>query len=272
MINSTNFTDFMDSLQTTNENLSYFCDFQKCSDNVRKIEIKLNTLNFLLNKPDLKTAIDTLFNENKECFSILNLLIAVRNKNRNILDMDGNLISLDSYFENSQKIYDFFVQTGLIEIFTGGKITNLCDYVFGVEVGLDTNARKNRSGTVMEILVANIFQNNQIEFGKQVKTDNLDINLGVDIKKFDFIIRNQNITYLIETNFYNSAGSKLNEVARAYIELSQKISRQNGFKFIWITDGQGWFEAKNKLQEAYDSVEIYNLSNLSDFINKVRNV
>ncbi|MCR8679485.1 MULTISPECIES: type II restriction endonuclease [Campylobacter] len=272
MVNSTKFTDFMNSLQTTNENLAYFCNFQKCSENIQKIEIKLNTLNFLLNKPNLKTAIDTLFNENKECFSVLNLLIAVRNENRNILDMDGNLVSLDSYFENSQKIYDFFIQTGLMEIFTGGKITNLCDYVFGIEVGLDTNARKNRSGTAMEILISNIFQNNQIKFDKQVKTDNLDINLGVDIKKFDFIIRNKNITYLIETNFYNSAGSKLNEVARAYIELSQKISKQNNFKFIWITDGQGWLQAKNKLQEAYNSVEIYNLSNLNIFINKVKNV
>ncbi|TWO18134.1 restriction endonuclease [Campylobacter hyointestinalis] len=272
MVNSTKFTDFMNSLQVTNENLAYFCNFQKCSDNIQKIEIKLNTLNFLLNKSDLKTAINILFGENKECFSILNLLIAVRDKNRDILDMDGNLIPLDTYFENPQKIYDFFIQTGLAEIFASGKITNLCDYVFGIEVGLDTNARKNRSGTAMEILISNIFQNNKIKFDKQVKAGDLGINLGVDIKKFDFIIRDKNVTYLIETNFYNSAGSKLNEVARAYIELSQKISKQNNFNFVWITDGRGWLEARNKLQEAYNSVEIYNLSNLDIFINKVKNV
>nr|MBP3724058.1 type II restriction endonuclease [Campylobacter sp.] len=271
-INNTNFNDFLNSLQKTNATLDYFTDFDKCSENVNKISMKLHSLNYLLGKKNLKQAIDELFLDNPKCFEVLNLLIAVRNKKTNLFDKNGNLVEIKSYFLNSNKIYEFFCETGLDKIFINGEITNLHDYVFGVEVGLDTNARKNRTGNLFANLVAQIFISNNIKFTREINhTDFKDLNFSDDKKRFDFVIQTQNITYLIEANFYNGGGSKLNEVARSYTEISEKISHFNKYNFIWITDGQGWFSAKNKLAEAYKSVEIYNLENLNTFIQKVKN-
>jgi type II restriction enzyme len=48
------------------------------------------------------------------------------------------------------------------------------------------------------------------------------------------------------------------------------VNSVEGFEFVWITDGVGWKSAKNKLQEAYSIIpSIYNLTNISDFINKI---
>ena len=93
---------------------------------------------------------------------------------------------------------------------------------------------------------------------------------GNDIKKFDFVIFG-NKTYFIECNFYVSGGSKLNEVSRAYQKLALKFNKLNNKDFIWITDGCGWFNAKNKLHEAYKNVEIYNLNNVNNLIQKMKN-
>ncbi|MBR8462818.1 type II restriction endonuclease [Campylobacter sp. faydin G-140] len=269
--NKTSFTDFLNSLIKTNAGLDYFCDFAKCSENLKEVEIKLNSLNFLLNKSDLRSAIEALFNENKKCFSILNLLIAVRDQKTNVLDKNFCSTELDTFFEDPEKIYYFFKETGLEQLFKNGRIRNLCDYFFGIEVGLDTNARKNRRDKIMESYIAEIFKKNNIDFAEQVKTSKLHIDLGRDVKKFDFTIKSRTTTYLIETNFYNTGGSKLNEVATAYIEISNKIKYFKEFEFAWITDGCGWLEAKNKLKEAYNSVEIYNLTNINEFIEKIKN-
>ncbi|WP_445141531.1 DpnII family type II restriction endonuclease [Campylobacter sp.] len=108
-------------------------------------------------------------------------------------------------------------------------------------------------------------------FQTEVSSKELGLNLGSDHKRFDFVVKSGELTYLIETNFYNVGGSKLNEVARAYIKIAQEISRFNGFKFVWITDGQGWLSSKNELKEAYKSVKIYNLSTLHLFAGELKN-
>lgn len=154
------------------------------------------------------------------------------------------------------------------------QIKNLVDYAFGVEVGLDSNARKNRSGHIMEGIVANIFTRNGVEFEQEVYyTEFPEIVkvLGADAKRFDFVVRTLGKTYLIETNFYTGGGSKLNEVARAYSELATKINAVPGFEFVWITDGIGWESARNKLEEAFAHIPgVYNLTTITDFIEKVK--
>jgi type II restriction enzyme len=165
---------------------------------------------------------------------------------------------------------EFIENTGLADIFRDKKINDLVDYVFGIETGLDTNARKNRSGHVMENAVANIFRQNNIPFRQEVYSTEwpeLQHVLGDDEKRFDFVVTTPNKTYLIEVNFYSGGGSKLNEVARSYSDISPKINSVNGFEFVWITDGIGWKSAKNKLQEAYSIIpSIYNLTTINDFI------
>jgi type II restriction enzyme len=269
------FETFISQLSETNATLDYFTDFGKIKTNLSKISIKLNQLNYLIGKEDLKLAIEELFEENAKVFEVLDILIAVRkNKNAKTFNREGEIVQLDTYFETSDKIYEFIEDTGLGEVFRNKNITNLVDYVFGVEVGLDTNARKNRGGENMSKAVSLIFDKAKIFYKKEVNSTEFPeiTSLGADLKRFDFVIKTKVKTYLIETNFYNGGGSKLNEVARAYSDVAPKINQYANFEFVWITDGQGWLSAKNKLEEAFSIIpSVYNLSNLDSFTQKIKN-
>lgn len=271
---SEHFKIFLSQLSETNATLDYFTDFIKVKGNINKIAIKLNQLNYLLGKDDLNKAVNELYMENPKTFDVLDILIAIRkNKKAKTFNKDGEIVLLDTYFTSPNLVVEFIEETGLAEIFKNKNITNLVDYVFGVEVGLDTNARKNRGGDNMSKAVAKQFTNAGISFMQEVKsTDFVEIeSLGADVKQFDFVIKTMKKTYLIETNFYNSGGSKLNEVARAYSDLSLKINQYENFEFVWITDGQGWLTAKNKLEEAYNIIpSLYNLLTLKEFIKRIQ--
>jgi len=272
---SEQFETFISQLSETNATLDYFTDFGKIKTNLSKISIKLNQLNYLIGKEDLKLAIEELFEENAKVFEVLDILIAVRkNKNAKTFNREGEIVQLDTYFETSDKIYEFIEDTGLGEVFKNKNITNLVDYVFGVEVGLDTNARKNRGGENMSKAVSLIFDKAKIFYKKEVNSTEFPeiTSLGADLKRFDFVIKTKVKTYLIETNFYNGGGSKLNEVARSYSDVAPKINQYANFEFVWITDGQGWLSAKNKLEEAFSIIpSVYNLSNLDSFTQKIKN-
>lgn len=180
---------------------------------------------------------------------------------------------LDTYFTTPGLILEYIEETGLAEVFRNKNVTNLVDYVFGIEVGLDTNARKNRGGDNMSKAVSLIFDKANIFYKKEVNNTIFTeiISLGVDVKRFDFVIKTKQKTYLIETNYYNSGGSKLNETARAYSDVAPKINQYENYEFVWITDGQGWLSAKNKLEEAYNIIpSLYNLITLESFIKKIQ--
>ena len=267
------FKTFLSQLSETNATLDYFVDFEKVKGNVRKIALKLNQLNYLIGKDNLEEAINDLYEENPKVFEVLDILIAVRNKNAKTLDNTGKITLLKSYFTSPKGVLEYICETGLAEVFKNKEISNLVDYVFGIEVGLDTNARKNRGGDNMSKAVSLLFDREEIYYKKEVNsTLFLDIeSLGVDVKRFDFVIKTKRKTFLIETNFYNTGGSKLNEVARAYSEVAPKINQYENYEFVWITDGQGWLSAKNKLEEAYNIIpSVYNLTTLSKFVEKVK--
>lgn len=268
------FKIFLSQLSETNATLDYFTDFKKVIRNVSKIAIKLNQLNYLIGKEDLEKAINDLYEENPKVFEVLDILIAVRkDKGTKTFDNNGEIVLLDSYFTSPKRVFEYICETGLAEVFKNKEITNLVDYVFGIEVGLDTNARKNRGGDNMSKAVSLLFDKEGIYYKKEVSsTLFLDIeSLGVDVKRFDFVIKTKKKNYLIETNFYNTGGSKLNEVARAYSEVAPKINQYENYEFVWITDGQGWLSAKNKLEEAYNAIpSVYNLTTLAEFIEKVK--
>ncbi|MCQ2630544.1 type II restriction endonuclease [Helicobacter pylori] len=273
MKNHLPFDTFLKSLKTSNRTLSFFTDWQKCLKNKNKISIALNHLNFLLGKDtkELKNCVKSLFKEYPKAFNVLNILIAMRDKNDIVLDANGNFYPLYSYFEDGEKVYEFICQTGLEQIFCNRNIKDLNDFVFGIEVGLDSNARKNRSGKVMENHLSGLFIQAQLNFKEQVDIREFeDLCQAFGVKKFDFVVCGKDKTYFIEANFYTISGSKLNEVARSYQDLALKFEAFPNYEFIWITDGTGWLDAKSKLQEAYKSVEIYNLSNVGDFISKVQ--
>lgn len=268
------FQIFMSQLKETNATLDFFCDFEKINDNVEAIAIKLNQLNYLIGQNDLDGAIHRLWKENPNVFSVLEILIAVRaSDNKKVISDDGSVRKLSHYYDSVYDVIEFIHGTGLDIVLQNKQVKNLVDYVFGVETGLDTNARKNRSGHLMENRVAEILSYAGIEFRQEVYSTEypeLDV-LGEDKKRFDFVIETSQCNYLIEVNFYSGGGSKLNEVARAYSELSPKINSVEGFKFVWITDGKGWKSAKNKLEEAFYAIPyVYNLTTLSDFVEMIK--
>jgi len=269
------FALFMSQLKETNQTLDFFCDFGKISANVADVEMSLNTLNYLIGREDLSQGVKDIWQRDPKVFEVLGILIAVRDEGKKpVVDGDGNVVLLKSYFESAEKVEEFLCGTGLAEVFQSRRIKNLVDYVFGIETGLDTNARKNRSGHIMEGTVARILNENDIAFRQEVYSSEfpeLSI-LGTDEKRFDFFIETAHKKYLIEVNFYSGGGSKLNEVARAYTELAPKVNSLTGFEFVWITDGIGWKSARNKLEEAYNTIpSVYNLTNISSFVELLKN-
>ncbi|MBQ7855643.1 MAG: type II restriction endonuclease [Alistipes sp.] len=268
------FNLFMSQLSETNVTLESFTDFDKVSRNVASISIKLNQLNYLLGKTNLREAVSELFEENPNTFNVLDILVAVRSSdNKKVLNDEYSPVFVQSYFTDVDSICEFIEKTGLAEIFSSKRVTNLVDYVFGVEVGLDTNARKNRGGNIMATAVAKKFADAGVVFRTEVNsTEFSEITaLGADLKRFDFVIATENKTYLIETNYYNRGGSKLNETARAYSDIAPKINQYPQYEFVWITDGQGWHSAKNKLEEAYAIIpRVYNLTSISEFIEDIK--
>lgn len=269
------FNKFMSQLQETNQTLDFFCDFDKIAGNVDDIKLSLCMLNSMIGTTDLRKSVETIWNRDRTAFNVMDILIAVRSEGKKVvLNSAGKCIVLDSLFTTVDGVVEYLEGTGLADIFRQRKIGDLVDYVFGIETGLDSNARKNRSGHVMEGMVASILTKNGIKFRQEVYSTewpSLQKVLGDDEKRFDFVIQTLKKTYLIEVNFYSGGGSKLNEVARSYSDIAPKINSVPGFEFVWITDGIGWKSAKNKLQEAYSIIpSIYNLTDIVEFIKLVK--
>lgn len=145
------FDEFMTSLKETHFALKDYVDFPKVAENVEAISIKLNQLNYLIGQEDMEKAVKRLWDENPRVFSVLDILIAVRTKDKKkAIDSNGDIHLISDYFKSPEQVTEFLNETGLSKVFQQKQIKNLVDYVFGVEVGLDTNARKNRGGHIME--------------------------------------------------------------------------------------------------------------------------
>lgn len=267
---------FMSQLKETNATLAFYSDFKKIAKNVDDIAISLNMLNFLLGKDNLQEAVEALWRRDKKVFDVMDILIATRKKDKKkFFDENGDFRLVHSLFQSVDGIMTFLEGTGLADVFRNSEIKDLVDYVFGVETGLDTNARKNRSGEFTEELIANMLAKAGVVFQTQVssyKFAEISEVLGKDQKVFDFVVHTTKKTYLIEVNFYSSGGSKLNEVARSYTEVGPKVNSIQGYEFVWITDGIGWKSARNKLEEAFYIIPgIYNLTTVKNFIELVKN-
>lgn len=269
------FNKFMSQLQETNQSLDFFCDFDKIANNVEDIKLSLCMLNSLIGAADMRSAVETIWRRDRSAFNVMDILIAVRSEGKKkVLNALNECVVLDSLFRSVDGVMEFLDSTGLTEVFQAQKVKDLVDYVFGIETGLDSNARKNRSGHVMEDMVARILDDAGVKYRQEVYSSEwtaITRVLGDDEKRFDFVIKTPNKTYLIEVNFYSGGGSKLNEVARSYSDIAPKINSVPGFEFVWITDGIGWKSARNKLQEAYSIIpSIYNLTDITEFITLVK--
>jgi type II restriction enzyme len=251
---------------------------KKVLENAEKVKIELNILNSLIGSNNIERDFVEIVEKYPETLQCIPLLIAMRGLEveqiEGIFDFSVNFAK-SRFREEQSKYIDFMTKTGLFNLMKDRKIRNLYDYVVGIEVGLDTNARKNRGGDLMSKIVSDYFDKQKIKYEKEVMTSDLERRFGLNLspitnngqssKRFDFVIENKGVIYGIEVNFYSGGGSKLNETARSYKEIALSSKHIKNFKFVWITDGAGWNTAKRNLQETFDiHDEIFNLRDLRD--------
>lgn len=260
------FKYLISNLKETIYTYDFFVAWGKIIGNITKIEVALNILNTIIGKESIENSLKDLIKDYPEIVPIFPLLIAVRSKNIKISDMHGDITysfdSLKNYTDDEiNKIIYFVKECGLLKILSDRKIKNLVDYAIGVEVGLDTNARKNRSGSLMEnlieIYIKLICQKYNYKYIQQATALNInkqfskDINIDKTDRHFDFAIDTGDILYLIEVNYYSGGGSKLKSVAGEFSKLFNLV-KDDKVKFIWITDGKGWLTAQRPLKETFD--------------------
>lgn len=273
-----NFDEWIANFKTSISGYDYYIDFEKVINNVEKIKIELNILNTLIGSKNIEDEFEKIIIKYPETLKCIPLLIAVRNNEIYAQDEDGAFIYNFEKMDCSVEQYKIFMRkTGLFDMISNHLVNNLVDYVLGVETGLDSNGRKNRGGHQMEKLVERYIVEAGLKkdvdyfaemYLKEVQTKwKIDLsalsNKGKAEKRFDFVIKTENMIYAIETNFYGSGGSKLNETARSYKMLAQEAETIEGFTFVWFTDGIGWKSAKRNLQETFESMEhIYCISDM----------
>lgn len=257
-------------LKDTIHTYDFFVAWEKILGNVSKVEVSLNILNSLIGKDDIENRLKVLIKTYPEIVPVIPLLIAVRKTSIKIADIGGDVeysfVKRKSYTEDEiSKITHFANKCGLLKILSNKNIKNLVDYCLGVEVGLDTNARKNRSGFAMErlteVYVKAICDKHGFSYITQataakVKTD-FGYNIPVDKsdRHFDFAINVGNNIYLLEVNYYSGGGSKLKSVAGEFKSLFELIKQEQNVGFIWITDGLGWRTAKRPLMETFNATD-----------------
>ena len=279
-----NFDEWINNFKSSISNYSYYADFKKIYKNVDKVKVELNILNSLIGSKTIEDDFKNIMLKYPETLEFIPLLLAVRSTeifvkdefNEYIFDFKKMVYSMDDYVR-------FMQESGLFDLLQNHIINNLYDYVLGIEVGLDSNGRKNRGGHLMEDLVEKYIKESgfvkDVNYFKEMYLNDIEKRWNIDLsslsgnsvstKRFDFVIKTPKQIYLIETNFYASSGSKLNETARSYEMLAKKAKVINGITFIWITDGLGWHDAKNNLKETFNELEtMYNNNDMESGILK----
>lgn len=277
-----NFAEWLATFRASIANYEYYIDFHKVHRNVNSINVALNILNSLIGSEDIENDFEALIEKYPETLKCIPLLLAVRGDEISAIDADGEFRYSFKEMNYPPAQYKVFMrETGLFDLLQKHIISNLVDYATGVETGLDSNGRKNRGGHLMEDIVEDYIAKagfvKGVDYFKEMYIHQIHQNWGIDLsaisnkgkmeKRFDFVIKTENMIYVIETNFYGGGGSKLNETARSYKTLSGEVDTIEGLTFVWFTDGIGWKSARNNLEETFDVMEhIYNINDMKNGI------
>lgn len=276
------FITWLSGFRKSIANYDYYVDFIKVFKNVENIKIELNILNSLIGSKNIKNDFEYLVNKYPETLKCIPLLLAVRTSEIYAMDTEESFTYNFKKKNLSTAQYAVFMRkTGLFDLLEHHIINNLVDYVTGVETGLDSNGRKNRGGHLMEDLVERFIIkagfHRDINYFKEMYIHEIIERWGIDLsaisnrgkmeKRFDYVIKTDNMIYGIETNFYSGSGSKLNETARSYKTLALECDTIPGFTFVWFTDGAGWNHARHNLEETFDVLaHIYNIKDMEQGI------
>jgi type II restriction enzyme len=275
--NNRDFDDWLEKFRASISGYDYYVDFEKVVKNVEKVRIELNILNSLIGSKTIEDDFEKIIKKYPDTLECIPLLLAVRENEIYAQDKDGAFLYDFKNMNYSIEQYKIFMRkTGLFDMIANHIVNNLVDYALGIETGLDSNGRKNRGGHQMENLVEKYIKAAGFIKGKNYfkemylrdveKKWDIDLsalsNRGKAAKRFDFVVKTENMIYAIETNFYSGGGSKLNETARSYKMLSQESDTIDGFTFVWFTDGIGWRSARENLRETFEVME--NLYSIDD--------
>lgn len=278
-----NFESWLLTMKDSIATWNYYTDFPKVYENVNKLKVELNILNSLIGSKNIEDEFKALLSRYPEIIKAIPILLAKREKEIKVID------SKETYVFNFAKMnytvdqYALFMKnSGLFELLQNHIINNLIDYVLGVEVGMDTNGRKNRTGDAMEDLVESYLIKAGLVKGetyfKELNKSDVERMFHLDLsgisnqdkteKRFDFVFKGPlGDVYACECNFYSGGGSKLNETARSYKTLALEAQGISRFTFVWFTDGLGWNSARHNLEETFDVLDtVYNIKDLEDGI------
>ena len=276
------FNEWLSKFKASISDYTYYVDFEKIYKNVDKVKVELNILNSLIGSKNIEEEFQNILIKYPETLECIPLLLAVRSREIFVKDeINEYLFKFDKMVYSIKDYIKFMRESGLFDLLQNHIINNLYDYVLGIEVGLDSNGRKNRGGHLMENLVESYIikagYKKDINYFKEMylkdieKKWNLDLSEmsghNISTKRFDFVIKTDKQVYVIETNFYSSGGSKLNETARSYKMLAEESKKVDGVTFIWFTDGTGWISARKNLEETFNELEtMYNIDDLDNGI------
>ena len=279
-----NFNTWLSSFRYSIADFGYYIDFAKVYKNVDSVKIELNILNSLIGSKNIESDFENLITKYPETLKCIPILLAVREYE--IFAGENGDVKLYTFNKQINTIEDyklFMRKTGLFDLLSNHIINNLYDYVTGVETGLDSNGRKNRGGHQMEDLVESYIQKagfkRDVNYFKEMYVSEVSRKWNIDLsavsnqgkmeKRWDFVVKTDNCIYLIETNFYGSGGSKLNETARSYKTIATEMKNVKGAKFVWFTDGAGWKSAARNLEETFDVLDdIYSINDMQNGIMK----
>lgn len=280
------FDEWLTTFRKSIANYGYYVDFAKVHANIDEVKIPLNILNSLIGSKCIEKDFEKLVASYPETLKCIPLLLAVRGNEIFAMDADGEFQYSFAKPNQSIEQYKVFMRkTGLFDLLENHIVNNLVDYATGVETGLDSNGRKNRGGHLMEDLVESFIVKagfvKDVSYFKEMYIHEIQDKWGVDLsaisnqgkmeKRFDYVVKTESMIYVVETNFYASSGSKLNETSRSYKTLAGEIDTIDGVTFVWFTDGLGWEKARHNLEETFDVMDnIYNIEDMeNDIISKV---
>ena len=276
------FNKWLSKFKTSISDYTYYVDFEKIYKNVDKVKVELNILNSLIGSKNIEEEFQNILIKYPETLECIPLLLAVRSREIFVKDeINEYLFKFDKMVYSMKDYIRFMKESGLFDLLQNHIINNLYDYVLGIEVGLDSNGRKNRGGHLMENLVESYIikagYKKDVNYFKEMYLKDIEKKWNLDLsemsgnntstKRFDFVIKTDKQVYVIETNFYSGGGSKLNETARSYKMLAQESKKVDGVTFIWFTDGTGWNSARKNLEETFNELEtMYNIDDLENGI------
>ena len=266
-----------DSIATWN----YYTDFEKVYENLNKIKVELNILNSLIGSKNIEEDFLNILKDYPKTISVIPILLAKRESEIKVQDANDSYVFNFIKMNYSPEQYALFMKnSGLFELLQNHIINNLVDYVLGIEVGMDTNGRKNRTGHVMEDLVESYLIKAGLvkdkTYFKEMTASQVEQRFHIDLsklsndgkaeKRFDFVFVGAFGNILAcECNFYSASGSKLNETARSYKTLALESKEIDNFQFVWFTDGIGWNTARHNLEETFDVLNtIFNIKDLEN--------